>query len=95
MSFDSWVFSPTKKIDRALLFARNRLQVLGKPGRERLGDQVRRELVLVALRVPERKLVGVRLEEKVEGIQHRHFGYQIHLRYAALRVFSGKTSRAR
>ena len=54
-------------------------QVLGKQLAGRQLDQIRRQLQLLALGIGERDFLGVRLKEEIEGVEHRHFGDQIHL----------------
>ena len=68
-----------QEIDGALALARNRAQVFLEQRLAAEHDQVRRQVALVHALVAERKSLRVRLEEEIEGIEHRHLGDQVHL----------------
>jgi hypothetical protein len=70
------------------------VQVGLHPRRDRLGDQVGRELLLERRRVGERKFLGVGLQEEVERVVDRHFGDQVHRDLELGVGFSGNTRRA-
>jgi len=63
--------------------ARDARQILREQRRRGTAEQERAELALVCGFVPERKMLRVGLEEKVEWIHHRHLGGEIHF-YAQL-----------
>ncbi len=73
--------------------ARNRLEVSRQPRCDRELSQVRGELAGLARLVVERKLLRVRLEEEIEGIEHRHLGDEIHLDAQLPRLFGESESR--
>ena len=58
---------------------RHRIEILLKRRGGRQFQQVGRQFVRQRGVVFERDFLGVRLEKKVEGIDDRHFGHQVHL----------------
>ena len=60
-------------------FARNACEIFREQRRDRLGLQIRREFVGEISRILKRKCFCVRLDEKVERIDHRHIGDVIYL----------------
>ncbi|KES02876.1 hypothetical protein HN51_24125 [Ectopseudomonas mendocina] len=68
-----------QEVDAGQRLAGNTGQVPGEQWGGRQLDQIRSQLALLALGVGEGNALGVRLEEEVEGVEHRHFGDQIHL----------------
>ena len=52
-------------------------QVLGEQRPAGLGDQIGRQLAPLGLDIGEGNLLGMRLEEEVEGVEHRHLGDQV------------------
>jgi hypothetical protein len=64
-----------QEVDRALrLLALDRAQQLREQRRRLVPGQVRRQVVRSGGVVAERKLLGLGLEEEVEGVEHRHLG---------------------
>jgi hypothetical protein len=71
--------SRDEKIDRGHLRPGNRFQVTPQQRRQRKLSQVGRELACLAGLIGEWKLLCVRLEKEIEGVEHRHLGDEVHL----------------
>ncbi len=68
-----------EEVDGADFLPWHRGQELREPRRCGQPGEIRRKLPFLLLFILERIVVGVRLEEEVEGVVHRHLGDQIHL----------------
>ena len=68
-----------QEIGRLHRLARNARQVFGELRRQRRLLHVGRELVRLLGLVLEREVLGRRLQEEVERIEHRHLGHQVDL----------------
>ena len=66
-----------EKIDAGLRFAWHFGQVTRKVRRERQRVQIRRQLMALPRFVLEGDFLGLRFEEKIEWVDHRHFGDQV------------------
>ena len=66
-----------QEVERGLRFARHGGQVAGELRRQRAGLAIRRQFERLLGRIGEGKLLGLRLEEEVERVEHRHLGDQI------------------
>ena len=68
---------PDDEIDRAHRAAVDAGQVFGQQGRRGRLDQEGRQLPALDRAVAERKSLGMRGQEKVKGVEHRHFDDQV------------------
>ena len=67
-----------QKVDGALLAAVDLVQVRLHQRRHRLGGQVGGQLLLYLAAVLEGDVLGLGLQEEVEGVVHRHLHHQVH-----------------
>ena len=66
-----------QEVDGALLSALDALQVAAEGRRRRVLGQVGGEFFLQQRRVVEGEVLGLGLQEEVEGVEHRHLGDQV------------------
>ena len=68
-----------QKVDATDFFARDTVHVFLEQGRRRQLVQIGGQFVTFPILIGERDFLGMRFEEEIEGIDHRHFGDQINL----------------
>ena len=64
---------------RAMADAGDSFQVLREPWRQRQAAEIGRQVAPLRRFVRKRKFLRVRLEEEIEGVEHRHLGDQVDL----------------